>query len=219
MDGLIKAAREGDEEAAREALEAGRPPGTVAMALQEAAGWGHLGCVKLLMRECEPSDYADALRAALRGGRDECVQALMEQTDLGGAVGVEALECAANFGRERWVKALMETVDPRANHSRALWAAAASGHAGCVKLLLPVSDPRANRSGALRTAAHQGHAQCVRLLLPVSDPLDNPQGIDAAGWARQRGFEALALEIEAFVQAGQLEGVVSRAPSKRKSSL
>ncbi|MDD4081743.1 MAG: ankyrin repeat domain-containing protein, partial [Sphaerochaetaceae bacterium] len=149
--------------------EGANPKACNRCALLNAAEFGHLDIVKLLLPYSDPKACDSyALRYAATNGYLNIVKLLIPVSDPK-AYSSCALRNAALNGHLEIVKLLLPVSDPKAYDSYALRWAARNGHLEIVKLLLPISDPKVYNSEALRYAAENGHLEIVKLLIPVSE--------------------------------------------------
>lgn len=146
-------------------------------ALVSAARYGHIECVKVLIKDFGAATISqtfdknwqgNALVSAAYFGHIECVKVLTKGSrfsDKG-----EALAQAAAEGHDDCVQFLIPLCRPTYQQSLALRLAAFGGHAKCVELLIPVSKPQDKANDALRAAVEKKHPSCIDLLYPVSNP-------------------------------------------------
>jgi hypothetical protein len=136
--GLIKAAEQGDTEAARALLAVGA----------DVHAWND-----------------DALRQASKNGHAETVRILLTVVDVH-AVRDMALYMAGLWGHTETVKMLLAAgADVHATNDCALRHAAETGHTQIVQLLLAAgADVHADEDYALHIAARNGHSETVKIL-------------------------------------------------------
>lgn len=193
-------------------------------ALVSAARYGHIECVKVLIKDFGAATISqtfdknwqgNALVSAAYFGHIECVKVLTKGSrfsDKG-----EALAQAAAEGHDDCVQFLIPLCRPTYQQSMALRLAALGGHAKCVELLIPVSNPQDKANDALRAAVEKKHPSCIDLLYPVSNPhaalrcmqKHHPHSYDIWGVLQQR-VEAETLHQEITMEVGSSQTKRSR---------
>ncbi|VUC25161.1 unnamed protein product [Clonostachys rosea] len=149
------------------------------VALQGAAGGGHLEVVNLLLAAEADATSADALQAAAGGGHLEVVNRLLDSgADVNAAA---ALRSAAGGGHLEVVNRLLDAearvniVSSARGGLTALQAAAAHGHLEVVNRLLDATAD-INPAAALQSAARGGHLEVVDRLLDAEAYTDVVSG-------------------------------------------
>lgn len=141
--------------------------------LREAARYGHLDIVKLLLaneRVRGVLSLSPAPSIAIRRRHYDIADLLLSAASFDpSATNSEIFRTAARFGRTELLTRILADprVDPSAVDNEAIRDAAANGHAEVVARLLadPRVNPTARNSAALRLAAHNGHSAVIAHLL------------------------------------------------------
>ncbi|WP_372353787.1 ankyrin repeat domain-containing protein [Xanthomonas axonopodis pv. maculifoliigardeniae] len=161
--------------------------------LKTAAKLGKAGLVKKLIPLCDATDDA-ALCVAARQGHVECVKLLLKDCNpLQGDS--QALYEAASHGNADVVFQLILCSDAKARDSRALIAACREGHLDVVKHLLPYSSKIQCAQQGFAAAAENNHAEVIEFLIEASlpDPEDTyTLGLNVAA---EQGYEQLVRTI------------------------
>ena len=142
-------------------------------AIRWASDKGHVGMVKLLLRDerVDPSaDDNSSIELASKNGHTEVVRLLLEDTGVDpSADNNVAILIASQNGHTEVVKLLLQDkrVDPSADNNVAIRRASQNGHADVVKLLLQDKrvDPSADNNYAILIASQNRHPEVVKLLL------------------------------------------------------
>lgn len=159
---------------------------TFIQAIEVAANYGHLVCLRLLVARCRKyfpmTSHSLALRIASDNNYVTCAKELIP-------VSIRSNESATTDCVVQWAAAnghddhlrdilkMCKGVNPKANNGLALRCAAEYGHVNCLKQLLKVYLPIDSTSLnwlhlALVKAAANDHPECVCELLACSDKVD-----------------------------------------------
>ncbi|WDJ36741.1 ankyrin repeat domain-containing protein [Xanthomonas campestris] len=157
-----------DQEAVAEKLLPLLKPSWESEHLKTAAKLGKAELVKKLIPLCDATDDA-ALCLAARHGHVECVKLLLKDCNpLQGDS--QALFEAARNGHADVVFQLVLFSDAKAQDSRALIAACRGGHLEVVKHLLPFSSKIQCAQHGLAAAAEKNHVEVVEFLIEAGLP-------------------------------------------------